>query len=226
MGANIGANLSQYNYSDLNQGANATTNNPTTASNTAPANPFNPQGRQFSRAYTETARPGYKEFGESGQYYQPIYQPQYTNYSTAPGFYSPGYGAFGGGGGFSAGFGGMFNPFMPQFSRPVQPTPAPSKPIPPDSAGPGTPPPPTTPNITPGSPTNTPISSPMTPVPGNMYDAFPAVTTGVYNGPADSVFTRPDTFGSQQQSTGIAAGGISNMRIQDLLNMLSRTQGM
>lgn len=47
--------------------------------------------QEFDRAYTEAFRPGYQEFGPSGQYYQPIYQQRYTNYAQSPGFYSPGY---------------------------------------------------------------------------------------------------------------------------------------
>lgn len=49
--------------------------------------------QEVSRAYTEAFRPGYQEFGPSGQYYQPIYQPSYTNYSQSPFFYQPSYGA-------------------------------------------------------------------------------------------------------------------------------------
>lgn len=73
-----------------------------------------PQGS----VYSYMNRPDYKLYGESGQFYQPIYQPQYQNYSRAPfgGYYSPGYGAFGGygspfgfgGGGFGGGYGGGY----------------------------------------------------------------------------------------------------------------------
>ena len=65
--------------------------------------------QEYNRAYTEAFRPGYQEFGPSGQYYQPIYQSQYTNYSRAPGFYQPSYNPFsyGGGGGGYGGMGGM-----------------------------------------------------------------------------------------------------------------------
>lgn len=71
-----------------------------------------PQGS----VYSYMNRPDYKMYGGNGQFYQPIYQPQYQNYSRAPfgGYYSPGYGAFGGyenpygygGGGFGGGYGG------------------------------------------------------------------------------------------------------------------------
>lgn len=50
--------------------------------------------QEFNRAYTEAFRPGYQEFGPSGQYYQPIQQQQYTNYAQSPGFYSPSYGGY------------------------------------------------------------------------------------------------------------------------------------
>ena len=49
--------------------------------------------QEVQRAYTEAFRPGYQEFGPSGQYYQPIYQSNYTNYSRSPFFYQPSYGA-------------------------------------------------------------------------------------------------------------------------------------
>jgi hypothetical protein len=52
--------------------------------------------QEFTRAHTEMFRPNYQETGPSGQYFQPIYQQRYTDYSRAPGFYSPSYGAFGG----------------------------------------------------------------------------------------------------------------------------------
>ena len=56
------------------------------------ASPELQRRQEFSRAYTEAFRPGYQEFGPSGQYYQPIYQSGYTNYSRSPGFYQPSYG--------------------------------------------------------------------------------------------------------------------------------------
>jgi len=37
--------------------------------------------QDFQRAYTSTFRPGYQEFGQSGQYNQPIYLGNYTNYA-------------------------------------------------------------------------------------------------------------------------------------------------
>lgn len=73
-----------------------------------------PQGS----VYSYMNRPDYRMYGGNGQFYQPIYQPQYQNYSRAPfgGYYSPGYGAFGGyespygyGGGYGGGFGGGFS---------------------------------------------------------------------------------------------------------------------
>ena len=36
--------------------------------------------QDYSRGYTSVFRPGYKEFGPNGQYYQPIYQSQYMDY--------------------------------------------------------------------------------------------------------------------------------------------------
>jgi hypothetical protein len=47
--------------------------------------------QEFQKAYTEAFRPGYQEFGPSGQYYQPIYQSSYNRAISPPGFYSPGY---------------------------------------------------------------------------------------------------------------------------------------
>lgn len=51
------------------------------------------RSQDYQRAYTSAFRPGYQEFGPSGQYYQPIYQSSYTNYSRSPDFYQPSYGA-------------------------------------------------------------------------------------------------------------------------------------
>lgn len=73
--------------------------------------------QEYNRAYSEAFRPDYKEFGPSGQYYQPIYQ---SRYQSAPSFYRPsyggfgglgGFGGFGGLGGFAGSMGGMGNPF-------------------------------------------------------------------------------------------------------------------
>lgn len=75
--------------------------------------------QEYQRAYTEAFRPGYQEFGPSGQYYQPIYQSSYSQYQQPRGFYSPSYGgpsafrnpfAYGGygGGGYGGGYGGGF----------------------------------------------------------------------------------------------------------------------
>ena len=45
--------------------------------------------QDFQRAYTSTFRPGYQEFGPSGQYNQPIYTGSYTNYARSPEFAQP-----------------------------------------------------------------------------------------------------------------------------------------
>lgn len=45
--------------------------------------------QDFQRAYTSTFRPGYQEFGPSGQYNQPIYLSSYTNYARSPEFTQP-----------------------------------------------------------------------------------------------------------------------------------------
>lgn len=47
--------------------------------------------QDFQRAYTSTFRPGYQEFGPSGQYSQPIYLSSYTDYARSPGFTQPMY---------------------------------------------------------------------------------------------------------------------------------------
>ena len=47
--------------------------------------------QDFQRAYTSTFRPGYQEFGPSGQYNQPIYLSNYTNYARSPEFTQPVY---------------------------------------------------------------------------------------------------------------------------------------
>ena len=47
--------------------------------------------QEFERAYTEAFRPDYKEFGPSGQYFQPIYQSSYSQYMQPPGLYRPSY---------------------------------------------------------------------------------------------------------------------------------------
>lgn len=47
--------------------------------------------QDFQRAYTSTFRPGYQEFGPSGQYNQPIYLSSYTDYARSPGFTQPMY---------------------------------------------------------------------------------------------------------------------------------------
>lgn len=47
--------------------------------------------QEYQRGYTAAFRPGYQEFGPSGQYNQPIYQGGYTNYSRSPDFYQPSY---------------------------------------------------------------------------------------------------------------------------------------
>lgn len=61
--------------------------------------------QEYNRAYTEAFRPGYKEFGPNKQYYQPIYQSRYTDYTTPMSLfnqgintaYSPSYSGFLGG---------------------------------------------------------------------------------------------------------------------------------
>lgn len=45
--------------------------------------------QDFQRAYTSTFRPGYQEFGPTGQYNQPIYTGSYTNYARSPEFAQP-----------------------------------------------------------------------------------------------------------------------------------------
>lgn len=47
--------------------------------------------QEYQRAYTEAFRPGYQEFGPSGQYYQPIYQSSYSRYQQPSQFYRPSY---------------------------------------------------------------------------------------------------------------------------------------
>ena len=47
------------------------------------------RSQDFQRAYTATFRPGYQEFGPSGQYNQPIYLSSYTNYARSPEFAQP-----------------------------------------------------------------------------------------------------------------------------------------
>jgi len=47
------------------------------------------RSQDFQRAYTSTFRPGYQEFGPSGQYNQPIYLSNYTNYARSPEFAQP-----------------------------------------------------------------------------------------------------------------------------------------
>lgn len=54
-------------------------------------NPEFQRTREFERAYTEAFRPGYKEFGPSGQYYQPIYQSSYQGAQQPARFYAPSY---------------------------------------------------------------------------------------------------------------------------------------
>lgn len=49
------------------------------------------RSREFERAYTEAFRPDYKEFGPSGQFYQPIYQSGYRNYEQPSQPYRPSY---------------------------------------------------------------------------------------------------------------------------------------
>ena len=46
--------------------------------------------QEYNRAYTEAFRPGYKEFGPNKQYYQPIYQSRYTDYSTPMALFNQG----------------------------------------------------------------------------------------------------------------------------------------
>jgi hypothetical protein len=43
-------------------------------------------------AYSQAFRPGYREFGPSGQFQQPIYQSSYEGYAAPTGLYSPSYG--------------------------------------------------------------------------------------------------------------------------------------
>ena len=45
--------------------------------------------QEYQRAYTEAFRPGYQEFGPTGQYNQPIYLGNYTNYARSPEFAQP-----------------------------------------------------------------------------------------------------------------------------------------
>lgn len=61
--------------------------------------------QDYSRGYTSVFRPGYKEYGPNGQFYQPIYQPQYQNYMQPMGGAFGGYGMPMGGG--MRGMGGM-----------------------------------------------------------------------------------------------------------------------
>lgn len=244
MGSNIGANLSQYSYSDLNQGSNATSNNTAPTSNTTSTTPTNPflqvqaPGQQFNRAYTENFRPGYKEFGPSGQYYQPIYNPQYSNFSRAPGFYSPGYGAFGGGGGYSAGFGGFgYNPFisLPRPQLPVTSTPGTggnAPPPPPTISQPGNP----GGNISVPTPVTNPAPTPSPTAPGGgmrpvvtdpmpINASMPSFESGVGFGPDVNNFSMPaPAVYRPQTQQGITAGGFGDMRVQDLLRMLSQVQ--
>lgn len=56
------------------------------------ASPEFQRQREFERAYTEAFRPDYKEFGPSGQFYQPIYQSGYRNYVQPGQAYRPSYG--------------------------------------------------------------------------------------------------------------------------------------
>lgn len=49
-------------------------------------------GYAESAAYTAGARPGYQEFGPNGQFYQPIYQPTYTDYHNPEGIAALGWG--------------------------------------------------------------------------------------------------------------------------------------
>ena len=65
-------------------------------------------------SYTRAFRPGYREFGPSGQFQQPIYRSSYENYVQPAAFYSPGYD-----------LGPFYNPFvmdaaMSQAAQPVQ----------------------------------------------------------------------------------------------------------
>jgi hypothetical protein len=55
------------------------------------ASPEFQRQREFERAYTEAFRPGYQEFGPSGQFYQPIYQSSYKNYEQPSQPYRPSY---------------------------------------------------------------------------------------------------------------------------------------
>jgi hypothetical protein len=55
------------------------------------ASPEFQRQREFERAYTEAFRPDYKEFGPSGQFYQPIYQSGYRNYEQPSQPYRPSY---------------------------------------------------------------------------------------------------------------------------------------
>lgn len=58
--------------------------------------------------YTEARRSDYTPFGPSGQFYQPIYQPSYSDLYAQGNEQAP--------------FGGFYQPQMPTFSRPMMPS--------------------------------------------------------------------------------------------------------
>jgi hypothetical protein len=71
--------------------------------------------------YTQAMRPGYQEFGPSGQFQQPIYRPSYSGYVQPTSFYAPTYDA-----------GNFYNPFVMeaisnQLTQQVAPTAAPAQ---------------------------------------------------------------------------------------------------
>jgi hypothetical protein len=59
-------------------------------------------------SYTAARRPSYTPFGPSGQFYQPIYQPSYSDLYAQGNEQAP--------------FGGFYQPQMPTFSRPMMPS--------------------------------------------------------------------------------------------------------
>ena len=68
-----------------------------------------------SNVYTYMNRPDYQQYSRSGQFYQPIFRPQYSPYQPGPLAYGGGYGPYGQApyGGFYGGMGGMGGYGMP-----------------------------------------------------------------------------------------------------------------
>lgn len=63
---------------------------PYQASNVSSPSGFTPTSAE-DQAYTAANRPGYQQFGPSGQFQQPIYRSSYSNYVQPTSYYSPGY---------------------------------------------------------------------------------------------------------------------------------------